>query len=224
MLVMLSGKQGSGKTTVAEELCSQWMRLGIPTLRYKFAQPLYEMHDMVYVTAKDYGIEPPAGGKDKDLLQVLGTEWGRNKRGKNLWVRCAQRKIEKMTEVMQETKLFHVVLIDDLRFRNEFDDMGEAIKIRFECHRDVRRGRTPCWREEEDHPSEVDLDYYAAHGKFDLTVATDDNNAVAVVEQVSTFCRTKFPGDFGTKKQASTSKFGTDWGFPHPGPTVRCPR
>lgn len=170
MIVMLSGKQGSGKTSTAEALQKHWNSRGIATVRYRFAQPLYEMHEVVYLIAKNYGIEPPAV-KDGDLLQVLGTEWGRRK-DPNIWVNCAKNKIQEMAGNWIRLGLLHVVLLDDLRFENEFDAFPDAFRVRLECDREIRKQRASYWREREDHPSEIGLDEYAKAGKFTLTVDT----------------------------------------------------
>jgi len=201
LIVMLSGKQGSGKTTTAEALKEHWQSQGIPVLNYKFAQPLYEMHNVIYMVAKDYGIEPPPAGVDKDLLQVLGTEWGRNKRGKNIWVRCAQRKIDKMTEQMRAAGQFHIVIIDDLRFKNELSDMGEAVKVRIECPRDVRFKRCSTWRDNETHASETDLD--DSIDKFDFIVRSDLMSTENIVSLIDKGCRTNFPANL---REVDTSK------------------
>lgn len=190
LIVMLSGKQGSGKTTTAQALRDKWISEGIPVINYKFAQPLYEMHDVIYMVAKDYGIEIPPAGKDKTLLQLLGTEWGRNTRGKNVWVRCAQRKIDKMTEQVRAAGQFHIVIIDDLRFKNELD-MADAVRIRIECPRDVRFKRCSTWRDNENHASEIDLD--DSLSKFDLVVDTSLAETAAVVESIDKVCRERFP-------------------------------
>ena len=66
-----------------------------------------------------------------------------------------------------------VVLIDDMRFPNEFDAfMGSGVlRIRLECDEEVRKERCSMWRENTQHPSEISLDDKLE--SFDLIVRTE---------------------------------------------------
>lgn len=170
--VFISGKQGSGKTTTSDALAEAVRALGKEVSRKRFAQPLYECQSAVHAVLASYGIDRPK--KDGDFLQIIGTDYGRNRINENVWVNCIEhlrKTLSPMTDVM---------IIDDLRFENEFDvpsnDIGKTIRVRLECARDIRKERcdaTGTWRKDENHPSEVGLDAYAAAGKFDATFYTD---------------------------------------------------
>lgn len=155
VVILISGKMGSGKTTQTKKFID---RLGASYI--KFADPLYECHDAIWDVLEKYGVTREK--KSGDLLQYLGTEFGR-KRDENLWVNIARKRAD---DFLAEGR--KLLVLDDCRFENEFNAFPEALKVRIECSRDVRKERADSWRENENHPSEIGLDNYAAQGKFDL--------------------------------------------------------
>lgn len=169
--VIISGKQGSGKTTTQNELVKVWQRQpGGRAITINFADVLYEMHDLVLNVLNQYW--PDRGlKKDGPLLQVLGTEWGRNTVDQDIWVKIVKEKIIQLTiqNKHYENLLF---IIGDCRFTNEFDLFDEALRVRLECHEAIRKQRCSMWRENTQHPSEIGLDGYV--GKFDLVFNTGD--------------------------------------------------
>jgi hypothetical protein len=102
-LIAFTGKMGSGKSTAA-----QIIKNSGHTRIHKFAQPLYDMQDYIY---KRVGI--PLAGKDRTLLQYLGTEWGRTK-DPELWVNLWKKEV---ATTLEDTDA--VVVCDDCRFPNE---------------------------------------------------------------------------------------------------------
>lgn len=163
-IILLSGKQGSGKTTLANRLLK-----ALPGSKLiKFADPLYEMQAACLPILKEYGLRPTTMEKDGELLQILGTEYGRKKLGENVWSDVAASR----------AATFHVfrkhdwVVIDDCRFENEFDAFPTAWRFRLECPKEVRQSRCSYWREADEHPSETGLDAYAADNKFYMTLHT----------------------------------------------------
>lgn len=183
-IVLISGKQGSGKTTLHEQLSKDidyrpgglWMPHGLI-----FAGPLYEMHDYCRSVLVDAGIDPIHKVKDGNLLQLLGTEWGRNTIDKNVWVKIVQNRIQKYGEELRKdnpsTPKKFIFIISDTRFENEFDLFPDALRVRLECPEDIRKERvnkTSMWRDNTHHPSETSLDRYSAEGRFDMYFHTDD--------------------------------------------------
>jgi energy-coupling factor transporter ATP-binding protein EcfA2 len=161
-IVMLSGKQGSGKTTLARALSNALLARGVSIAVTKFAEPLYAMHNAVRDVALSYGV--PFAPKEGALLQWLGTEWGRQTKGEDVWINAARHQVAHLAALGAQ-----VVLIDDMRFPNEFDAFGgDALRVRLDAGRELRRARADGWREYDDHPSEVALDGLAADGAFDL--------------------------------------------------------
>jgi hypothetical protein len=170
-IVVESGKQGSGKTTLAKKLAAYF---GESHKRMRFAEPLYEMHDACREILKKYKIQNyDYSKKDGDLLQLLGTEWGRKKIHDNVWVDC-------LLNALRELPHDSIVTIEDCRFENEFDafnNVPNTIRIRLEASRATRLARAEMWRSNENHDSETGLDHYAATDKFDFRFDCDRQTA-----------------------------------------------
>ncbi len=168
MVILISGTQGSGKTTLQNNLSKALhQQYNIRVKKINFADIIYQIHDYAINVLKGLGIFDDRA-KDGYLLQLLGTEWGRKTRGENIWVDCLKARIKQEEAQLGETTF----IIGDARFENEVDLFPDALKIRLECDRDLRKERCSMWRDTEDHPSETGLDSYSAKGKFDLKINT----------------------------------------------------
>jgi energy-coupling factor transporter ATP-binding protein EcfA2 len=168
-VIVLSGPQGSGKTTIMQKLCES---VPAETLAFNliFADTIYGIHNYAYELLKERGVTPPPGFvKDGKLLQFLGTEWGRNTFGENVWVNCLLGQMEVIRGCRPGEK--NLFIISDCRFRNEFDGV-DGFKVRLEAPKELRKARCSQWRENDAHPSEVDLNGYAAEGRFHCYVDT----------------------------------------------------
>lgn len=197
-IVKISGKQGAGKTSTAAALIH--MALGYdagrvkPMYEYagvmKFADPLYELHEVILNKMQTMsGVERVR--KDGTLLQLLGTEWGREKFGENVWVDILRRKVaageyggwQRGAKYLPAKGALRprLIVIDDMRFENEFDAFPEALRVRLEAPAEIRMARADAWRQNADHPSETGLDVYAAQGKFDLVIQTGEGSSPAHV-------------------------------------------
>jgi len=176
-ILILSGKQGSGKSTTAETVKRQAKLLGYDkVISIKFADPLYELHDTILDQMEEMSGLPRVK-KDGVLLQLLGTDWGRTVFGENIWVEIVQRKIDILWQGYANSDSPKVkktlVIVDDCRFENEFNAFPYALRVRLNAAEEVRKTRTNAWRENTMHPSEVSLDIYDIEGKFDLYLQTD---------------------------------------------------
>lgn len=133
-LIGITGLAGSGKSTAAQALedAGYW--------RMRFADPLKAMvrallrecgYDdatiarMIDGDLKQQPIPELCGKTPRQVMQTLGTEWGRNMVGDTLWTGIARRKAERSP---------WPVVVDDVRFGNEaglIRDMGGmVIKVR----------------------------------------------------------------------------------------------
>lgn len=174
MIVMISGKQKSGKTTTADALSKALVEDGTFVWRMKFASAIYKMHDAARAALREIDSFNTLGldykEKDGDLLQLLGTEWGR-RIDPDIWVKLAKIWIHSLPYQKD------CVVIDDLRFRNEMSIIKEAfgdqvLTVRLTCPEDCRKSRPGYWRDNTDHPSETDLDQWAGEGRFDVLIAS----------------------------------------------------
>jgi hypothetical protein len=112
MLIGMCGAAGSGKDTIADILGFD---------RVAFADPLYEMVSLVT------GLTPAEmrdretkertidwlGQSPRQLLQTLGTEWGRGMVSQSIWVDTAMRRVRDLLAAGRD------VVITDCRFDNE---------------------------------------------------------------------------------------------------------
>lgn len=113
MIIGLSGLAGSGKTTVANILVKQH-----GFVRRPFAYPLKSM--IASLGFDRDTLDGPAAGKEvplevfggrtlREAMQTLGTEWGRNQFGDDIWVKLWLREANRLQRVVA----------DDVRFANE---------------------------------------------------------------------------------------------------------
>lgn len=178
MIVMISGKQGSGKSTLAkvleERADKEFKNYSVVA---KFADVLYEMHDQIQFILREY-CPVYSKSKDGELLQLLGTEWGRKTLSENIWCDIMRSRVDK------NEKESSVFIIDDCRFENEFDAFPEALRVRLECPAEIRKGRANYWRDNYNHPSEKGLDKYSDARKFDLYFNTDLDSIDHCVELI----------------------------------------
>lgn len=161
-IILISGKQGSGKSTASRHLRKWAMQHKLIPSEIKFADPLYALHAACLPVLKSFGLRPEDMEKDGELLQVLGTEYGRNRLGNDVWVNVARRCVDKWLAI--DTN--NICIIDDMRFENEFDAFPDAVRIRLEASEEMRKQRCSYWREDTKHQSEIGLDVYANRGKF----------------------------------------------------------
>ena len=122
-LIALTGASGSGKSTVAEYLSQlepssmERKREHIPFARIKFSQTLKKMllqipgitEEMTEGRLKETPQEIFGGQTPRQVMQTLGTEWGRELVSKNIWLDSWERSIEDYSYVVAE----------DLRYVNE---------------------------------------------------------------------------------------------------------
>lgn len=186
MIVMISGKQGSGKSSASDGLAKILEERSIlnRVKRYRFADPLYKMHDAVRKILQEIGVTSyDFNNTDGNLLQMIGTDWGRNTVSKDMWIKAAQNRYETFVSVSSKLSTNYFI-IDDLRMKNEFEAFN-ALRIRLECPEEVRKLRARKWRTNTTHQSETDLDDWV--DKFDLIVNTEALSAEETLETIFNF-------------------------------------
>ena len=112
-IIALTGSKTVGKTTIAKA-AQAW---AVNSKIVSFATPIKEMlwqmgvpYESLNGKDKEAIIEP-LGKSGRELMQSLGTEWGRETINEHIWVFAMQKQIERMSE--------EIIIIDDLRFPNE---------------------------------------------------------------------------------------------------------
>lgn len=118
ILIGLTGRAGAGKSTVADYLCAQH---GFEEL--SFATPIKQGLCLIL---REFGavlddFESPErkarpiaelGRTPRELLQTLGTEWGREQVCEALWIRILERRLAALPYAP-------AVVVSDVRFENE---------------------------------------------------------------------------------------------------------
>jgi len=119
ILIGLAGPARSGKSTAATYIEQQF-----GFAQYAFAQPLKEAlrgmlnlsdreleGDLKEEALTDIGLSP------RQLMQTLGTEWGRQHGGRDFWLRVAERRLAHIEDALPHA--FNGYVISDVRFENE---------------------------------------------------------------------------------------------------------
>jgi len=135
-LVGLTGPAGAGKDSAADHLCAKY-----GFVRAAFADPIRDMLaqllealgvDHAVMTERHLKEQPLIDLHDKSsrqLMQTLGTEWGRKLVGANLWVRAMEVRMGLSTGAPVNDR----IVITDVRFANEAEMIkaygGEILAI-----------------------------------------------------------------------------------------------
>ena len=129
LIIGLVGLAGSGKDSVAEILQRQWQHDGHASARTAFADPIRAMcrDFLLYAgvqqpdrylfdrTLKETVI-PEIGVSYRHLAQTLGTEWGQQCIGRDVWIRVLDQRLQAYRS--QQVTRF---VIPDVRFAVEAD-------------------------------------------------------------------------------------------------------
>lgn len=118
LLIGFSGRKQSGKTTAATHLVNNGF------VRMSFADPIRDMlrvllHQLGFgsycietlLTSDKAVVIPCLGRSTRQLMQSLGTEWGRDRVIDDLWIQTARHRVGEMGMLP--------LVFDDVRFDNE---------------------------------------------------------------------------------------------------------
>lgn len=119
LLIGLHGPARSGKDTAAHYLAAHYQ-----FLLYAFALPLKTALQLMFNLTNEQmeGAlkEQPLewlGKSPRELMQTLGTEWGRNQVNPRLWLLLAEQHLANMADMSQDW--CNGFVISDVRFENE---------------------------------------------------------------------------------------------------------
>jgi hypothetical protein len=161
-VIAFTGLAESGKST-----CARHLALRRRFIKFSFADPLKDMLAVI-TDPRNKSAAPDilCGRTIREALQTLGTEWGRQMIGADLWIRCARRNVADLRR-----RGFNRLACDDVRMDNEAQFIHEigGIVVRI-----IRPGLTAM-----DHPSEAGISPRLIHAEitaadtFTLTAALD---------------------------------------------------
>jgi len=162
--ILISGKQGAGKTTLATNISTRLHDLGFTVQRASLADPIRAAASQAILSLKTN----PTSDQYGRLLQLLG-QWGREI-SEDFWIDRL------VTRVYSLGMSPNYTIIDDVRFPNEIDKLkispdDIAIKIRLWAPEHEREKRAAKWRPT-DHPSETGMDNYPLNN-YDAVIGTD---------------------------------------------------
>lgn len=129
LIIGLVGLAGSGKDTVAGILQGHWEQDDIQSACTAFADPIRSMCRDLLLHAGVQGpdrylfnrelketVIPEIGASYRHMAQTLGTEWGQQCLGRDVWIRV----LDKRLQIYRERDVTHFV-IPDVRFTVEAD-------------------------------------------------------------------------------------------------------
>lgn len=138
-LIGIYGRARSGKDTAADYLAK---RHGL--LKYAFAEPIKQMLKAVFGDhfheGDRSGICPETGKSYREMMQTIGTEWGRDMMHPELWVRMAAKKWQWVQDgcpfetpigtashvCLGDKPVNNGMIISDVRFRSEAEWIRRA--------------------------------------------------------------------------------------------------
>lgn len=121
-LIALAGRAGAGKDTVAAMIHDALTDYGLDgTIEERFARPIYDGVQAMFGLdverldrAQKEAVVDWIGRSPRALLQLLGTEFGRELVDPDIWVRCLEQRLGEISLLADDW-----VVVTDLRFPNE---------------------------------------------------------------------------------------------------------
>lgn len=130
-IIGITGVARSGKDTLATYLVEHhgFSRIALADPLREFVSSIADIpfEQLLDGPAKEQPVDWLGGRTPRYMMQTLGTEWGRNKVDREVWLKVARRRIEKAARWGES------VVIPDVRFDNEAEMVrqmgGEVIQV-----------------------------------------------------------------------------------------------
>lgn len=179
MNILICGKQASGKTAVTKALQGYFSYRGTASFIYDYLHPLNELHDVIYVVGKQYGM--PETFKDNALMGCL-YNWN-----PYLCLIAAVKSINEATERWKELNMFYVAVVDGVIEPKTLPTFP-GFKVYLDCPKEDRMKRLedPATSRGESHPLESGFNDCAVCDIFDLVVDTSKHSPEEVANLIGT--------------------------------------
>jgi len=174
--IAIVGQMQSGKDCLANSLNYLYPRIWQQTL--KFADPLYDIQHAIYGVLRDYKYPITEPGRDRTLLQLIGTQWGRETISSHLWTDMFHLALVNSPEPTDGSPF--ITRVTDCRFPNEANLLKDCgfVFVGLQCSDEVRikRGATNLTHESEIHIPELIKNY------ADVVINTELEPKYAIAE------------------------------------------
>lgn len=203
LVIGVAGRSGVGKDTFANLLADELIKQGYNVNLYAFAQPVKHVYSVMFDgdpftddrQLKERTIIDNSGNRTmRSLLQIIGTEFGRNLIHPHIWVNHMKRRVEKLSTEDRE-----VVIITDIRFPDELEFVGgELGGTVFDIQRNEPKPLTKwqwLWRRitfQQAHPSET-VKYRKQLPKFGGIVVDNNGSRAELPALAKAAARTVIP-------------------------------
>lgn len=129
-IIALAGRKGSAKSTIKEMLIDHPAINPDQTWQCSFGAAAKSMlaaigipEDSLFGNDEQKSVPLPqfGGVTGRHLMVTLATEWGRNMIHPDIWVMVMEHELEEVKQSAFMETYIPTVIIDDLRFQNEYD-------------------------------------------------------------------------------------------------------
>ena len=127
MHIILSGKHGSPVEAVGEALKAKWGALGTAVYIYNAKGPARLICNAAKTVGQQFAAIPENADLDLFLEQAI-LDWGREQ-DVQFWGKIAKRQVDLVTGRWEEMGLFHVTVIQELCFREDFELFPRAYRV-----------------------------------------------------------------------------------------------
>lgn len=158
LIIVLSGKSGSGKSKVAEIFNMIYKEKNIKSISIAYAYYLKEYAKNII------GWDLNEQNKPRTFLQELGVDLIKNKIDDNMLI---NRIIE---DVKVYSYFYDSIIISDARFKNEIDDIKNTFSRVISIH--ITGGNNRLSEKEKNHITETSLDDY---NNYDYVINNNGN-------------------------------------------------